>query len=280
MLQIQTPGTITDETAWKLGEIRIHVKLAAEHTFTFSNSAALSLRIVGDATEGIKIGNEVRHLWTPAAGNNQSFKLTAGDYYLYVGNKYAVTYWGWDVPAGSSADVDGGDWGYATGLTRWTWSNTTWYGVPCDLGDFFPVAFTEFISRNDNNVPTLLGDVSVLSAFNPTNFSVVRQSISGNIEAFAGWSNCTTLSLPLCNLLTGDVASLVGLTSLTSLLITSPSITGTIESLADGLWAAGRHSGSISVTLPASVTYNGSPITTSAHTLTFTSDPSNKWTFV
>lgn len=96
-------------------------------------------------------------------------------------------------------------------------------------------------------------------------------AVTGDLSAFE--DNTALIELDLSfNAITGDISSLSKATSMTTLTLTrNPNITGTLESLLDGLYSNGKTSGTLSISVvDTSVTYNGAAVT-SAKTATFTS---------
>ena len=88
---------------------------------------------------------------------------------------------------------------------------------------------------------------------------LISSSIIGTLSDLVNIPTLTDLNFMYSKNITGNISDLSSLTSLESLSVVGTNITGTIESLADGMKNAGRKSGTLTVysTYMEGVTYNG-----------------------
>lgn len=89
--------------------------------------------------------------------------------------------------------------------------------------------------------------------------TLTSSSIVGTLSDLISIPTLTSLNPMYSKSITGNISDLATLTNLTSLSVFGTNITGTIESLADGMKNAGRKSGKLTVysTNKEGVTYNG-----------------------
>lgn len=281
MLKFTLPGAVTDESLTRLGEVGLHVKLANNLTIRFRNTSVVNWRAVGSddvgfvTQQGTVIAHQVSSGASPSSDNTIIF--SDGEYDVFF-TRAGITRIYLALPDGDYGNVIGG-WFAGITATDITFSNTLFFNRQAKFTDISEGGVENLIIRNDNEVPTLSDDISYFEGKNPRTLTIRKQNITGNISSFAGCTNLQTLNLPFCDGLEGSIESLSTLVNLSTLLLTSP-VTGSIENFANALWAAGKTSGSISITITqGSVTYNGNVISTAAHTLTFSSDPNVKWTW-
>lgn len=88
---------------------------------------------------------------------------------------------------------------------------------------------------------------------------LINSGIVGTLSDLVNISTLTSLNFMDSKSITGNISDLRTLTSLTSLSVVGTNITGTIESLADGMKNAGRKSGKLTVysSNTEGITYNG-----------------------
>lgn len=88
---------------------------------------------------------------------------------------------------------------------------------------------------------------------------LLSSGIVGTLSDLVNISTLTTLNFMSSKSITGNISDLSRLTSLTSLSVVDTNITGTIESLANGMKNAGRKSGKLTVysTNTKGITYDG-----------------------
>ena len=123
------------------------------------------------------------------------------------------------------------------------------------------------------NQTSLTGDVANLNCLNIENLNVRDTAISGSLSSIARLTNLKALVVDN-PYITGNISSLGVLIKLTGTLYLGSKCEGTIESMADGMIAAGRTSGTLIVSCyPNKVTYNGNGV--SKVTITFSSGSYN-----
>lgn len=279
MLKIKLTEAVTDDSIVRLGEVGIHVNLQSSLTIRFRNTSVISWRAVGGDDVGFVTQQGISHSVSSSVSANadNTIVFSSGEYDIFF-TRNGLTRLLLNLPAGDYANIIGG-WFAGIHATHVTLNNTLYYGRAAKFSDITEGGFASLTIRNDNDIVTLSDDVKFFEDKNPTELVLRKQDLTGNISSFSECTNLHTLSLPFCDGLEGNLLSLSGLVDLTIFLTTS-AITGTIEEFADAMWAAGRTSGSINMTITrGSVTYNGDIISTSSHTLTFSSDPNVKWTW-
>lgn len=88
---------------------------------------------------------------------------------------------------------------------------------------------------------------------------LLSSGIVGTLSDLVNIPTLTDLNFQYSNSITGNISDLSRLTSLKSLSVVGTNLTGTIESLANGMKNAGRNSGTLTVysTYTEGITYNG-----------------------
>lgn len=275
----KTPAEVTDKSLPKIDEMTFLVKgLTGVASFAVNApSQSGYVRIEGsayftDTTGTQNYGKTQRYDGSPA--QLLRIKGDGTDFYLFYGNKYGIVRFS----------------SLGTNVTSISCKSNTFQ--ECNALKHLGVQNIGFLDGERLDMSLVRTDhlvmLSATTAVSPKVFkmdlsdldnidnmtSITASSfgsyVTGDLSAFANNAVLTELNLSF-NAITGDISSLSKATSMTTLTLTNnPNITGTLESLLDGLYGNGKTSGTLSVgVVETSVTYNGAAVT-SVKTATFT----------
>lgn len=269
------PAVADNATLYKMDELHIKVKFptgtainARRFVINNNGSAKIPCRIVGngyftnsDGTENL--GKEV------LASLAVSTYLSEGEYDLYIGDKYRISEFNTTYESRGMMFADLSTFkclpacfqfwcGKVGGIT---------YDEKFDVDEIDLSFVRSLVAEAAPSYPTLRGHLSRFKNSSMTRLSTQYQSLSGEIADLTALTSLTTLELAN-NDVSGDIADLAS-SALTRVDLSLTYVSGTLESLLDKMYAAGRVSGTcVFILQSSSVTYNGA-VPTAAKTATF-----------
>lgn len=282
-------GVVYNDTLTKIGELEFTVTNAMTLNYRNFNSSIIKALDSGHfkaTVDGTVVGTNLDEVSVPA--NKMTYIEFPANmtFRVRVSNKYSINIW---APQ-ESTSMDISQLEYSTRITyfgcykgRNTGNISSISGMTnmtrleAQLSDITGSidslsALTSLNSAYFNNT-SLTGDIENLNCLNIKKLSVSYTTISGSLSAIAArLTNLETLAVDN-PYITGNISSLGVLIQLTNLYLGS-NCEGTIESMADGMIAAGRTSGTLIVSCyPNKVTYNGNGV--SNVTITFSNGSYN-----
>ncbi len=266
-LMFKLPDSVTDDALLRLGEIKFHV------TCTDSSVAKLSMmrgvitssggaRIIGDGYFTNESGTENLGK-TIAYGDgllSLDIYLKGTEFDLYISDKYTMYLLTTVVPGTSTAweyTIADGSFDSMTKLQQLNLYRVGAMSIDLkELAESPLVRITGGASRF-----AFKGDVANLAKETITLIEIYGNqdgSLTGNIEAFVVSTALTMFRINYANL-SGNIETLgvcVGLTNIG--LERSSQVVGTVEGLLDAMFANGRRSGQVTISVKGtSATYNG-----------------------
>lgn len=269
------PAAASDETLYKMDELHFHVKFASgtaitARRFVINNNgiAKIPCRIVGDGYFTNSDGSE--NLGKEVLASLAVFTyLSEGEYDLYIGDKYRLSEVNFTYFTRGSVLADLATFkclpacfqfwcGKIGGLT---------YDEKFDVDEIDLSFIRSLVAETAPSYPTLRGHLSSFKNSSMTRLSTQYQSLSGETADLSALTSLNTLELAN-NDVSGDIADLVS-SAFVRVDLSLTSVSGTLESLLDKMYAAGRVSGTCILVLQgSSVTYNGT-VPTVTKTATF-----------
>lgn len=234
----------------RLGELRFHSRTSDKpvkiYVQRISASVAGKIRIEGNAhfTNAALTEDYGQEINLDTSTTSQTFYITAGDYYLFIPQKYYLTSMTFylDTTFGSVYTDDPGLFEMCDSLTSLTASGIAGSGLGyfLDIGKIGDESLETLISSSRS----FKGDIATLKSKSTIKkFNYYSGDIVGDISAFAGNTAMTELVSENSGMV-GDIASLAGNKSLTMFGMPKSNVYGNANDLLDGMYAAGRTSGS------------------------------------
>lgn len=280
MLQMKLPGTVSDESLPRIGELRIKcipgTGVCRVIIIKTASNIAGAARIVGDAyfTTNDGSANYGKSIDYPT--NTIEFSIYAKGnstpFFIFFGNKYYIQAFtiSTDTPSDWNTSYEGCDFYACDNLKTLRMYRSTQPSL--DFESLKTLNLETLITSSTSGA--LYGDVSLIARSTNKTIEVYSGNelkIFGDIESFKDSSLITSLVIFNSNC-TGNIEQLGKLTSATRiLLLNSNNIEGEVATLLDNLYSNGKQTGSITIRISGtSATYNGLPSSTDI-VATFTS---------
>lgn len=272
------PGVVSDDSLMKIDELRVEIEsTTGSSNFTTIRTASSyqsggQVRIVGDETCYFTNSSGTENYGQIAeyskVNRTDTFYLKGNSFTLFIGKKYDLE----SISFPSKSAITGGSLKYSSKLDSFIGYNLKAKSI-YPLADICTTSLKRlFLATNVE----MVGDVEdFANVANMTAIELEQSYIGGNMSVFESTTKFTNFKITYPKTgrkLSGLISALSGNKSMTYLNLTSQDeVTGTLESLLDGLFSNGKVSGNITIHLTGTgVTYNSSPIT-SQKTATFSS---------
>lgn len=262
------PSSVTDTYMTKMGELKVFAKTIGTGVAVFivEKTAATDtadLRIVGQAqftnSDGTADNGKTMSLPTNSIQNYIYVKAT-DTFYLYFGNRKIYTRFTISTNTNSSWEFDLGDmdFTYCDNLKT----------IEAYRVKETNVNFAELMNcpienlRASAPIGAFYGDIRYIAEHDNTlkNLDIrgnPDMPVYGSIDYFYNADKINTF-YTINTELEGDVSSFSHSTSAVNIGLSNSNVSGTLESLFDGMYSNGRHSGSVTANIAkTNATYNG-----------------------
>lgn len=247
-------GTVSNNTLLKVGELRINFSATG-------SSRKMQIRFTSDVTlvctggfftdESLSVKNGTTY--TCKQDKIETIYVSNGSGYISCLNgKYKCSLIN---ISGSCYFIDTDDLKFDSDLLYVSLGNNS-----LSTGDLSSLCLARVIDLEVSKT-NIYGDISAIANCKNLNTASLYNSpnIKGDIAVFKNTPNLTSLILGNAGIY-GDIISFSSCLKLTTLNIPRTNLTGTVESLANALFTAGRNSGQIKLTCDNTyITFNGQP---------------------